>query len=275
MFRSSSATVLLVGLAATPLAAQGISSIQISGSTAVAQISLAGGVSAELRLEFGTVSGLSASSLGLQAALVDPSDLTLLARLPPGVGAVTTAFPVLVTIAPPTLGGLDFSNTVSISLHTENLSYVPGTPLRLFAAAANGPFADITHYVGSGSYRGRGDRGSFSEFLIAPDLRALDDVVDAKLDALDAALARHDAAITPAIADDLESLAETVRAEAENGDPEAAIDALDDWLALVTGSAGTDVPNRWRALRDVTNAAGELLSLGRTLRFSLALQAGS
>lgn len=260
----------LAGAAALS-AAPGITSLTVDGNVASAEIALTGGFAAELRLEFEAATGLSATSLGLSASLVNPGGVAMLARLPSGAGSVPAAFPVMIRIDPPSEGGLAFDNTVTLEIHTENLEYVTGTPLRLFAAATGGTFSDITESVSSGSYRARGSRGSFSEFVIVTDLRTTADVVETKLDAVDAAIARYTSALPAGTAAELASLAAAVRAGVAAGDRDGALVDLDDWLEFVESEAGVGIANHWRALRDGTNIAGELLALGRTLRFSVAL----
>ena len=74
------AAVLLSALAlAAPAQAQ--VSVSVSGSTAVAEITLPGGLGADLTLTFPSAQNLSASSLGIGASVVNPLDATLLARL--------------------------------------------------------------------------------------------------------------------------------------------------------------------------------------------------
>ena len=273
MQRSLGLLAVALGVVLSPQHASGAVTVSVSGNVAEAEISLAGGIGAQLTLEFESASGLSSSSLGISAQLVDVTAATLLARLPSGAGSIQTGFPVLIQIEPPALGGLSFVDTVAIELHTENLEFTQGTPLRLFAAPTGGAFSDITTSVGSGSYRARGDRGTFSEFLVVADLRSAADVVEVKLDALDAKIAQRASVISGSVVDDLEELAAATREAVANDDLEGALAELDDFLELVDAHSGDEIPNQWRALRDRTNAAGELLELGRTLRFSLALLA--
>jgi hypothetical protein len=262
------ASLLWVSFVATPASALGVDALEIDGSVATASVSAAGGIAAEITVEFESVSNLSASSLGLSVQTVDPTSLTLLARLPSGA-SVPAAFPLLVRIEPPSAGGLSFVGTVGIEIHTANLEYLPGTTLRLFAAPAGGGFVDITRAMGSGSYRGWGTRGSFSEFLIVADLRSVGDVVEAKLDALEALLTTHASAIPTELQDELAGYVEETRDAVEGNDVAGAIDSIDDLLALLDEVAGGDLPNLWRAARDVANVAGELAAAAETLRFSL------
>jgi hypothetical protein len=59
------------------------------------------------------------------------------------------------------------------------------------------------------------------------------------------------------------------------GDTAAALDELALFLATVEAHSGSDIPDIWRAARDLVNVAGELRAAGRTLRFSLRQDLGS
>jgi uncharacterized protein DUF6689 len=241
------------------------------GNTISIPLSLAGGLTADLTLTFESVLGLNLLNLGLSARVVLPNDPTLLARLPP-TASIPAGFPVLLRIEPPAAGGLTFTGIVTLDLHTHNLLYTEGTPLRLFAAPLDGPFLDITDSVGSGSYRVCGSRGGFSEFLIVSDSTPLDQVITAKFDRLDQILVADAALIAGPVRSDLAAQLATARAAAAQGDTAAAIADLDLFLETVRQHSGTDIPDVWRAARDRIDVAGLLRSGGRTLRFSLTLQ---
>jgi len=185
---------------------------------------------------------------------------------------LVAAFPVLLRIEPPALGGLAFHGVTEIDVHTENLLYAPGSPLRLFAALLGGPFEDITADMGSGSYRVRGTRGGFSEFVIVSDPRPLDQVVAAKLDRLEQTLDANAAAIPAALRASLATQLALVQSDVGDGDTAAAIDDLDAFVSTVVARSGTDIPDLWRSTRDLVDVAGQLRAAGATLRFSLALE---
>ena len=134
--------VLLMLLLPLAASAEGVAGVVVAGNELRAQISLPGGIGADLTLAFEQVVGLTPANVGLNASLVSPLDTTLLARLTQA--AVPGAFPLLIRIEPPADGGLSFSGPVTISLHTHNLPYLPGTLLRLYAAPLGGPFEDIS-----------------------------------------------------------------------------------------------------------------------------------
>jgi len=263
--------LLLAVAMAAPVGAQLPGGLLPGGGSVSVSVSLPGGISAQVAVSFESVSNLSLSSLGLSAQLIDPHDPTLTARLPAGT-SIAAGFPVLLRIEPPAAGGLAFHGVAQIDLHTENLLYAPGCPLRLFAAPLGGPFEDITADMGSGSYRVRGTRGGFSEFVVASDPRPLGQVVAAKLDRLEQTLDANAAAIPAALRTSLAAQLALVESDVADGDTAAAIDDLDTFLSAVVAHSGTDIPDLWRSTRDLVDVAGQLRAAGATLRFSLALE---
>src|SRR5690606_10510936 len=81
--------------------------IDVSGNTAIIEIGNGSEPLAELILTFDDANGLSASSLGVSAQLVNISDPTLLTRLPgQTLTRLDPALPLMITVEPPPLGGL-------------------------------------------------------------------------------------------------------------------------------------------------------------------------
>ena len=244
--------------------------VTIDGNKASVTLA-AGGVSVDLTLTFEQVVGLNAANLGISARLVSPAELA--GRLPDGaLTSLPAGFPLMVTVEPPASGGLSFAGITGVEVHTHDLSFTADSPLRLFKAPLGGPFADITESMGMGSYRARGSSGGFSQFLIVADLRADSDVVERKLDALDAAFAQGAAAIPPSLRSPLQSSLGAVRTAWNGGDVRGAIAAAEAFAAGVKAAADAgSVPNVWRSARDLDNVAGNLRAAAGTLRFSLAL----
>lgn len=253
-----------------PAVAQGIVNAVVNGNELSAGIALPGGISADLTIGFEQVSGLTAANLGLSASLANLTDPNLLSRL--GQGSLLAAFPVLLRIEPPADGGLTFHGVASISLHTHNLDFVPGTLFRIYAAPLGGKFEDITASVGKGSYRCRGSKGSFSEFLILADLRPVGMAVAEKLDRIDRILSESSGSIDTAVLHDLTSLASEIRSAWSAGQSQQAIAKTDAFLEIVKNNSGTAIPDVWRSSRDTVNAAGLLRAAGETLRFSLGIR---
>jgi len=260
---------LLLSVAA-PVAGQGL--INLSGNSISITISRPGLLGTEVSLSFEDVTGLNLLSLGLSVQVVNPNDPALQARLPAGV---TAALPLLLRIEPPRLGGLSFRGIATLQIHTELLQYVPGTPLRLYHAPLGGQFEDMTAFVGAGSYRCRGTTGGFSEFLIVRDTRTVDQAIAAKFDRLEEELEEYAASIPAPLYEDLEDRVAAARSDYEQGATAAAIQKIDGFLSVVQQHSGTDIPNVWRAARDVENVAGYLRAEAMSLRFSLARKLGN
>lgn len=261
------AIVLAAALPAAAAPVQSLSSPLLGLGGNSISVSLLG---TDVRLSFEEVTGLNLLSLGLSVQLVNPFDPAFRARLPAGTGV--SALPVLLRIDPPAWGGLSFRGVASFDIHTHLLPYAPTTPLRVFASPTGGTFQDITAYMGPGSYRARGTRGGFSDFLIVIDLRPVDQVIETKLDALEWTLENYEATMPGSVYDDLEARLETIRDHVASDELEDAIAEVDGFLEEVEDHSGTAIPNLWRAARDRHNVAGYLQGGALTLRFSLVLK---
>jgi hypothetical protein len=260
----------LILCAALPAAGQGtVGTPTISGSSISLNVSVLGGYDADLTLSFEDVQGLTLSNLGLSVHLVSLTDSTLLARLP---SSVVPALPLLLRIEPPATGTLSFEGIATLELHTEDLQFTAGTPLRLFSAPLNGTFKDITAENGAGSYRTRGTTGGFSEFLIVSDTRSLSSVIALKFDKLEDLLEEYEGDMPGSVYDDLEEILADAETAYAGGSTNQAIQEIDDFLELVEDRSGTDIPDVWRAARDLDNVAGYLRAGAETLRFSLRLK---
>ncbi len=261
--------VVLLFLLPLPLAAQGIINLTVQGNEAHAGLSLPLGITADLTITFEQAEGLSAESLGLSATLASLTDLPLLSRLQNAL--IPSGFPVLIRIEPPAGNGLSFQGVVTIEVHTHVLPFTLNTPLRLFAASEGGPFQDITASVGMGSYRCRGRKGNFSEFLILVDLRPVNWAIAQKLDRVDQILEDNEAQIAAPVLAQLTTLAAAIRSKHSMGQTQAAIAKTEQFVALVEAHSGAEIPETWRASGDLTNVAGQLRAAGETLRFSLIM----
>jgi len=264
----ASALLLFLGAPTASAQSQAVQ-VSVSGNTATAVVGNPVQPLAEVILEFENPVGLSASSLGISASLVSLSDATLLARLPSTqLNQLSNAFPLLVTVEPPLTGGLKF-RTVRVEVHTHTLVYSLGSSYRLFKAPLNGSFQDITDEVAPGSVRARGTTGGFSQFLVLTDLRETEAVVIDKLAALRAkvdTLPSAEQAGFDALLDGIEAdIATSDFSGAIAGTAAVAQRARDRAMAsAITG--------QWRATRDVSNQAGDLIAGAATLGFSIAYQ---
>jgi hypothetical protein len=244
--------------------------VAVAGNVATVQVALPGQPPlAEVILTFDDASGLNAASLGVSARLVDVSDPALVSRLPDGrMISLQTAFPLMVTVEPPALGGLSFRRTVHVEVHTHALAYVAGSPLRLFKAPIGGSFGDITDEIAPGSIRARGTTGGFSQFLVLADQRATSDVVADKFARLRALIAQ----VAASERGSLQMSADAAQSAYAQGNYSDALAALDQLRARVQDRAGIAIPDLWSATRNADNTAGELLAATNTLGFSIGYQ---
>lgn len=284
MFRRSlTCCVALLVLAVLPAAVRADVTVTISGNVATAEIVLPSAstplYTATLRLEFEAPENLTVANLGIEALVVDPA--VVLPRLPPST-AVDPAFPVLVRVEPPPgtvlmsssyevgepgSDELGFRDSVAIELRTTNLPYVADSKLRLLRAPLAGAFEDITSDVVPGSVRTRARSGGFSEFVIAedqrsPEARALEEYLR-----LDARLG--DPAIDPPTAASLDAALALSRSAFDGGDIPGALAALAAFDVLVAAAMPAQLPDRWRARRDLNNVRGEIEALSANLAFLL------
>lgn len=260
-----------LGLCASLTWAQSLPvTVAVAGNVATVRVDLPTQQTlAEVILTFDDSLGLSASSLGVSAKLVDPSNPALLSRLPDGsLNWLDPSFPLMVTIEPPALGALSFQRTVHVEVHTHALTYAAGSQLRLFKAPLNGSFRDITDEIAPGSVRARGTTGGFSQFLVLTDLRHTSDVVTDKFTRLQSLIAQ----LPLSERGPLQMSADTAQSALNEGRYGDALAALDYLRARVAARAGTAIPSQWRATRDVDNQAGELLAATSTLSFSIGYQ---
>jgi hypothetical protein len=275
MLKSALAAKLLLGsalgLCASLVSAQNLPvTVAVAGNVATVRVDLPTQQTlAEVILTFDDSLGLNAGSLGVSARLVDVSDPALLSRLPDGsLNQLDPSFPLMVTIEPPTLGGLSFQRTVRVEVHTHALAYAAGSQLRLFKAPLNGSFRDITDEIAPGSVRARGTTGGFSQFLVLTDLRPTSNVVADKFTRLQSLIAQ----LPLSERGPLQVSADTAQSALDQGQYGDALAALDQLRARVAARAGTAIPSQWRATRDTDNQAGELLAATATLSFSIAYQ---
>jgi hypothetical protein len=263
---------VVAGAAFPASAANGLATVEISQNHVTASVELPGDLKADLDLSFEQALGLSAESLGLSARVIDPADLSLIARLPTS-SSVPVGFPVLIAIEPPASGPLAFSGIVAIDLHTHNLAYTPNSPLRLYAAEAGKKFQDITTSTSLGSYRAGGAKGGFSEFLIVADVRPVATVITEKFQRLQSKLDDNASSISGAVLSSLQSALGAARTSYLANDALAASEKIQQFADLVKQNSGAAIPDVWRSSRDVVNVAGDLRAGASTLKFSLLFKA--
>lgn len=240
--------------------------VEASGDTATVEVKLLDQSVADVTLSFDDATGLSPASLGVTAEVLDPTDASLLARLPDlQLNQLDGALPLLVTIEPPPGGGLSFDRTVRVEVHTHLLPYAPGSSYRLFKAPVGGAFRDITDEVAPGSVRARGTTGGFSQFLVLADLRETGEVIDRKVAWLRARIDLLPATEQPAF----DAYLDSVEAGVDGGDFASATTALDLFRARAASRAGNPLAATWQPGSTAQNHAGELISGAATLKFSV------
>jgi len=247
-------------------------SVNVQGNKVEAVIHLPGDISADITLQFENAVGLTKESLGLTAEIIDVTALDFIDRLPDQLNITpSSAFPMMITIEPLTDTGFSFSGLASVDLHTHNLEYTAGTPLRFFKAPLNGEFKDITTTLGAGSLRVRGSTGRFSQFIIVADLRAPSVVISEKFDNLQMALNDFaptiSATVYSVLLQDLNDISQFILSNNYN----MASSKVNTFNRHINDNKGADIPDVWRSSRDIHNVAGELMAYANTLRFSLRL----
>ena len=278
MFRHAHAAVLFIALIFSLCSSQQTqaASLTVDGDEISTMIQLPGNLRASLTVRFEQTIGLTPQSLGFSAARINPLSPGLLGRLPNITDfSLPTAFPVMISINPPSAEGLSFEGVAEIELFTTDLHYVPGTPLRLFSSSNGQDFRDITEQISAGSYRVRGSTGQWSDFMIVVDTRLPSDVVNHKFGRLQQVMSNHSSQISPALVSQFDGYIAQAWSYWNNADSSNAIKELVKLESAVnTAAEAGQVPHIWRSARDLDNIAGMLIAEARTLRFSLG-QAGT
>lgn len=261
--------LLLAALALLPaLGAQAASvpvQVTVATNSATVRVGSLSAPLADLSIRWDDASGLSAANLGISAQTININDPALLARLPSSLTTVPSGLPLLITIEPPSTGALTQRRLAHVEIHTHALSYVAGSPLRVFKAQIGGPFRDITESVQPGSVRTRGTSPGWSQFLIITDIRPSSTVIAEKI----AYLRNELSLISVTEATPLRTYLNAAESAVADGRFDDAVVAMDSFSARVSARAGTYIPDLWRAARDTHNSAGELLAGANTLVFSI------
>ncbi|RUO42227.1 hypothetical protein CWE22_08810 [Pseudidiomarina aestuarii] len=235
-----------------------------------ADIELSSTVSLDFSIKFDNAIGLTPDNFQITAELLSLNDPSLLSRLPDSL--LTTlpgTFPVLISVEPDPNKGFAFSGTANIELYTKTLHYTEGTPLRLFHSHGTEVFEDITTMTGSGSYRVRGTGGQFSDFIILADLRSAATVINEKVNRLDSFSQNVAGLLDVQVAGQLSSAVSAISSAVAQGNTNVALQEVTALIDVLEADNGTLYPDVWRSSADIINVRGRLLSMTRTLRFSL------
>lgn len=265
-------TLVACAVLAVPIAqAQVVSptTLTIADNTVQAKIDLGQSIAVDVTLEFDNTVGLNANTVDITAELLSPTSLAIQNRLPTSLISAPAAFPVMVSIEPKTDKGFAFEGVATVELYTKNLHYVAGTPLRLFRSHADGTFEDITQLTSSGSFRARGNTGSFSDFIIMADTRPQSEVLTTKYALLDDVVSSNRSRIDPVVLTALDSGLNSLYSALQASDYTAASTAVDSLIATTETTSGAQMDDVWRSADDIVNVKGELLTRLYTLRYSL------
>jgi hypothetical protein len=240
--------------------------VGVTGNVATIRIGSGSVPMADVILTFDDAVGLTPAALGISASIIDINSTSIRNRLPnPTLVKLSSNLPLLVTIEPPSAGGLVQRRVTHVEVHTHSLAYTQGSTFRLFKAQLGGSFRDITGEVAPGSVRTRGTTPGWSQVIIVADLRPTGDVISGKY----AYLRTQMALLAPAEKAPLDLLLDASEDALAAGDFATARAKLEGFRARVSARAGTAIPDVWRATRDVTNVAGELLAGADTQAFSI------
>lgn len=245
------------------------SSLTISDNTIQAKLELAPEIAVDLTVEFENAVGLNANSVDISAQLLNPTSASILSRLPSSLISAPGAFPVMVSIEPKTDKGFAFEGVAAVELYTKALHYTVGSPLRLFRSHDNEAFEDITMLTASGSFRARGNTGSFSDFIIMLDTRTQTDVISTKYALLDTLVNNARNSISGGLLVSIDGALTSLYSSLNTADYAAALTTVDSLIAMVEGADGAQVDDVWRSSDDIVNVKGELLTRLYTLRYSL------
>lgn len=236
-----------------------------------AQVQVNSLIELELHVRFEEAIGVSAENFDLNFQIVSPLNLSVTNRLSGSLVSLPTDFPVLITIKPKEDKGFSFSGVAEIEVYTKNLHYIPGSPLRLFHSSNGGQFRDITVTTGAGSYRARGQMGTFSDFLIVTDLRTPATIVSGKVSGLRDYLQSQSQRVNTLVYSQVDGLLATIQQQVYGGQYSAALATVNELVSVLESVESVLMPNIWRSSKDLENVQGNLLSQARSLRYSLRI----
>ena len=243
--------------------------LTISDNTIQAKLELSSQIAVDLTVEFENSVGLNANSINISAELLSPTSLSILNRLPSSLVSAPGTFPVMVSIEPKADKGFAFEDVAVVELYTKALHYTVGSPLRLFRSHDDGTFEDITMLTASGSFRARGNTGSFSDFIIMVDTRAQSDVIATKYALLDNLVNSNRSSISGVLLASVDTSLTSLYSSINTADYTAALGTVDNLITLIENADGAQIDDVWRSSDDITNVKGELLTRLYTLRYSL------
>ncbi|MEO1367103.1 MAG: DUF6689 family protein, partial [Acidobacteriota bacterium] len=230
----------------------------------------------DLYLIFDEPAALVVDSLIITVDAIDPDDPNILSRLPSSSTFIPTDFPVLIRIVDDGTDGFTFSNRWEMEIETRELAFNDRSPLRLFRAeegcpAPGCPFEDATFSSGFGSYHVRGSFGTFSEFVVAADMRPTRSVVASKISSLSLQVDEYvnDGEISAPIGVSLQAELTSALTALGQQDLDTAFFHLINFVILVEINAGNGISAIWDPDEGLESAAGVLLGGGESAIFSI------
>ena len=230
----------------------------------------------EIFLRFDNPLALLASSLEITAELVSPDDTDLISRLPSTSVLIPADFPVLIKIRDDANDGFTFADQWELEIETRELEFSDRSPLRLFRAAEGCaepgcPFEDATFSSGFGSYHVRGSFGTFSDFIIAADMRPDRAIVADKISKLSQQVDDFEQSgdIDPAVAEQLQTELTNAGQAVLQSDFETAFFSMINFIILVDTNAGTGISDDWDPDEGLVSVVGILFGGADTVIFSL------
>jgi len=258
----------------------------VDGRKAKADITLpnpgGGNYTAEFEIEFETenLQNLTVECIGITADVLDAAEITDIQnnRLPRtnGTQIIDPAFPVRITVEPPSGCGLAFQNHYDVELDTVDLVFESFSKYRLLKAPIGQDFRYVTGAVTAGSVRARGRAGGFSEFIVIKDNAQVPNYLNDCANEYDQLADRiAHSTMSPTARHALETDLAVSRAAYDAGNYSEAIARLSNFNAHCVAYGGEALPNRWRSARDLDDVEGDLVGRTDTLTFLMGRLTGS
>lgn len=243
--------------------------IQFAENRISADVVLDNGMDLQLSIRFPQAIGLSESNVKVNIRALNPNDPQITHRLPDSFQmSAVDSFPVLISVQPRQDRGFSFSGEAEIELYTQSIDYADN--IRLFRSHAGGQFEDITTLTAAGSLRATGSTGHFSDFILLVDNRDPTVIAAAKARDLAHYLYSHVFSMEDQFGAEIHALSRNINDHVQQGRYRAAVSNLNNMLRKLETANDETMPGVWRSTGDLENVQGELLTKGRSLRYTLA-----
>ena len=234
-----------------------------------ADVVLDNGMDLQLSVAFQQSVGLNENNVKVSIQVLDPNDPRITNRLPDYFQtSAVNGFPVLISVQPRHDRGFSFSGEAEIEIYTQSIDYEKN--IRLFRSHAGGQFEDITTLTAAGSYRARGSTGHFSDFILLIDDRDQDVIAAAKARDLAHYLYSHVFSMEDQFGSEIQALSRNINEHVQQGRYRAAASNLNNMLRKLETANDMTMPGVWRSTGDLENVQGELLTKGRSLRYTIS-----